>query len=55
MKIPVLESVGETTYSISWDLPSSDGGCSILGYAIYSDYGSGGLINIDVDSAIIAN
>lgn len=55
MTSPKLQAVNQTSYTISWNLPQSDGGCPITGYAIYSDYGSGGLINIDVDAALIAN
>ena len=42
--------VNETHFKISWDLPESDGGCPIIGYAIWSDLGVIGLI----DKPIIA-
>jgi len=38
---PVIEAVSATALSISWGTPSSDGGCSILGYAIYVDDADG--------------
>lgn len=32
---PVIDSVSKTTIVISWTAPRDDGGCKILGYAIY--------------------
>lgn len=55
MDPPIIESVNETSFIVSWDLPKSDGGCEVTGYALYSDYGNGGLINLPVDVADIAN
>lgn len=45
LAIPTLEAVEEEEYTLAWDLPLSDGGCPITGYVIYSDFGTGGLIN----------
>ena len=55
MNQPVLVAVDETTFTISWDLPTDDGGCSITGYAIYRDDGAGGSITNSVDASTIAN
>lgn len=55
MNKPNLESVDETTYTVSWDLPKSDGGCAITGYALWIDDGAGGSIINPVDAVAIAN
>jgi len=49
VKQPRLEKVDKTTFTIVWDLPESDGGCPITGYAIYRDDGAGGFIVTPVD------
>jgi len=41
--------VDKTTFTISWDLPESDGGCPITSYAIYRDDGAGGFLVTPVD------
>lgn len=38
---PTVESVTSTLVEISWSSPTDDGGCSILGYAIYVDDSDG--------------
>ena len=55
MSKPTLEAVDQTSFTISWDLPQDEGGCQITGYAIYRDDGNGGMINIPVDAAVVAN
>ena len=54
MQPPILEKVDRTSFSIVWDLPSSNGGCPITGYAIYRDDGAGGLIVTPVDAESVA-
>ncbi len=53
MKQPRLVSVDETHFTIEWDLPRSNGGCPITGYAIYRDNGLGGFIITPVDVASV--
>lgn len=53
VKQPVLKSVSETDFTIEWELPESDGGCPITGYAIYRDDGQGGFIVTPVDTATV--
>ena len=38
---PVIRAVSSTEVSIAWVSPLSDGGCRVLGYAIYVDDGDG--------------
>ena len=52
---PSFVSTTTTSMTISWDAPLNDGGCPITGYAIFSDYGTGGLINVPVDYSTTAN
>ena len=52
---PQIETITRTTFVLTWNLPTSDGGCPITGYAIFSDYGTGGLINVPVDYSTTAN
>jgi len=51
---PKLDSVTRTTFTIVWDLPSDNGGCTITGYSIYRDDGMGGFIVTPVDAATVA-
>jgi len=55
VKKPRLANVDRTTFTIVWDLPQSNGGCPITGYAIYRDDGAGGLIVMPVDPVFTAN
>jgi hypothetical protein len=48
---PTVNSVSATEISISWIAPENDGGCSLIGYAVYVD-NSGGQFS-EVDSANI--
>jgi titin len=41
MSVPSVNSVSLTSVTISWTPPSSQGGCSLTGYAVYLDDGSG--------------
>lgn len=52
---PVLISTTETTITLRWAHPKSDGGCPVSSYAIYRDDGSGGDIVTSMDVANVAD
>ncbi len=54
MAVPYLIASDATTYTIGWNLPANNGGCNIIGYALYSDNGSGGSISNSVDGGSLA-
>lgn len=41
-----------TTISLTWAPPLSDGGCSLTGYSLLTDSGTGGLVTTEVDTAL---
>jgi hypothetical protein len=47
---PVVEAVSAEAVSISWTSPSSDGGCSLLGYAVYVDDADGVFAEYDASN-----
>ena len=53
VKQPKLDKVDKTTFTITWELPESDGGCPITSYAIYRDDGAGGFIVTPVDPVAV--
>lgn len=53
MSEPVLESVDETDFKISWVPPTNDGGCSVTGYGIFRDDGAGGAITTEIDASSV--
>ncbi len=52
LAVPVVESVTETTITLSWKLPTSNGGCSTTGFSLWMDDGAGGSI-VETDATII--
>ena len=41
-----------TTITLTWEPPSSDGGCSLTGYSLLTDLGTGGDVTTEVDTAL---
>ena len=40
----------KTSITVGWQQPQDDGGCEIIGYAVFADNGSGGtLIEMNMD------
>lgn len=54
MSQPFLLARDEVSFTLGWDIPSSDGGCPILGYALYRDDGAGGTITTSLDGGALA-
>lgn len=48
---PKLVSSTIAQITLSWEIPESDGGCPVTGYAIFRDDGNGGAITTEVNSA----
>lgn len=55
MQMPQRVSSTDTSLVLSWMAPSDDGGCPILGYAVFINDGLGGPITTEVNSAIDTN
>lgn len=55
MADPILESVDETKFKISWTPPSEDGGCPVTGYGIFRDDGAGSALTTEIDAAAVNN
>jgi hypothetical protein len=52
---PTKLSTTTTTIAINWNEPTSNGGCQILGYAVYVDDGDNGDFieaNMDLDNTV---
>jgi len=56
-KMPQPQRVTSTTssFTLSWQAPSNDGGCPVLGYAVYRNDGLGGPITTEVNSISDSN
>lgn len=49
---PYKISGDQTSITVGWLPPISDGGCPIQGYKLLTDGGSGGLLNVEPDSTL---
>ena len=52
---PALSSVSQTSMTLAWKAPSSNGGCSISSYKIFMNDGAGGTTYTEVDPLIVEN
>lgn len=52
---PYKVSGDQTSLTLGWVPPSSDGGCPIIGYKLLTDGGSGGALNIEPDITLETN
>jgi len=52
---PNLVFVTKTSYKVSWDAPENDGGCPIIKYEIYRDWGDGANMDVLVNTKTDTN
>jgi hypothetical protein len=52
---PTRVKGSRTSLTLQWLPPSSNGGCNITGYSLYSNDGLNGLIQTEVNAAQLAN
>jgi hypothetical protein len=52
---PVYVSSTQTSITLAWNPPTSTGGCPILSYALFSDFGVSGATYTEVDANQIEN
>lgn len=52
---PAYVSSTQTSITLAWSPPTSTGGCPILSYALFSDFGVSGANFIEVDASQIEN
>lgn len=52
---PSVLSLTATTVTLRWEEPENNGGCSITSYAVFRDDGAGSAINVNMESASVAN
>ena len=50
---PYLISSTETTLTVGWKAPSSNGGCQVKSYYLYMNDGAGGTVYSEIDAATI--
>lgn len=50
---PYLKSSTETTLTLGWKAPSSNGGCQVSSYYLYINDGAGGTVYTEVDAGTI--
>ena len=50
MKAPTRVSSTTSTFTLQWVQPEDNGGCPVLGYAIYRDDGARGSINVEINT-----
>jgi hypothetical protein len=55
MLAPVRVTSTLVDLTLSWSEPLDDGGCPILGYAVFRNDGNNGAINIEVNTAMDTN
>ena len=55
MSAPVRTGSTRQSIDLVWEQPSDNGGCSILGYAVYRNDGNDGPINTEVNTDIDTN
>lgn len=52
---PTFLASTKTSVSLRWFQPQSDGGCSVLSYAVWRDDGLNGAFSVSLDPALIGN
>ena len=55
MDPPTRHSSTSTQLTLDWTAPSSEGGCSVTGYAVFRDDGSAGAVSTEVNTGSDTN
>jgi titin len=50
--VPTRVSSTTTTITLTWIPPTTDGGCSLTGYSLLTDSGTGGAVTTEVDTSL---